>query len=71
MKLDQGIVHWNEHYAICPHALDNSFLDLELVVSKASNNSDMSDLSSSNSFIIEPTPKRRRLVSYNSSRDDK
>ena len=69
-ELDQDIVDWNEPYAISPPALDNSFLELEAVESEASNNSDMSDLSSSNSLIIEPTPKRRLLVLYNSSSED-
>ena len=69
-ELDQDIVDWNEPFAISPPAFDNSFLEMEAVESEASNNSDMSDLSSSNSLIIEPTPKRRRLVLYNSSSED-
>ena len=69
-ELDQDIVDWNEPYAFSPPALDNIFLELEAVESEASNSSDMSDLSSSNSLIIEPTPKRRRLVVYNWSSED-
>ena len=69
-ELDQDFVDWNEPCAISPPAIDNSFLELEAIESEAGNNSDMSDLSSSNSLIIEPTPKRRRLVLYNSSCED-
>ena len=43
---------------------------MEAVESEASNNSDISNLSSNNSLTIEPTPKRRRQILYNSSSED-